>query len=44
MIADFELAVRLRKTPASELVRTRVRVPNPVKARLALAASMGRTP
>ncbi|MEQ1736374.1 MAG: phytoene/squalene synthase family protein [Rhodoglobus sp.] len=39
-----ELAARLRKTPAADLVRTRVRVPNPVKARLALAASMGRTP
>ncbi len=39
-----ELSVRLRKTPAAELVRTRVRVPNPVKARLALAASLGRTP
>ena len=39
-----ELSVRLRKTPASELVRTRVRVPNPVKMRLAISASMGRTP
>ena len=39
-----ELSVRLRKTPASQLVRARVRVPNPVKARLALAASIGRTP
>jgi phytoene/squalene synthetase len=39
-----ELSVRLRKTPASQLVRARVRVPNPVKARLALAASLGRTP
>ncbi len=39
-----ELSVRLRKTPAAELVHTRVRVPNPVKARLALAATMGRTP
>jgi len=37
-----ELSVRLRKTPASELVRARVRVPNPVKARLALAAVVGR--
>lgn len=37
-----ELSVRLRKTPASELVRARVRVPNPVKARLALAAAVGR--
>ena len=39
-----ELSVRLRRTPASQLVRARVRVPNPVKARLALAASLGRTP
>ena len=39
-----ELAKRLRATPASELVRARVRVPNPVKARLALAASLGSTP
>ncbi len=37
-----ELSVRLRATPASELVRARVRVPNPVKARLALAAAVGR--
>lgn len=37
-----ELSARLRKTPASELVRARVRVPNPVKARLALAAAVGR--
>lgn len=33
-----ELAVRLRRTPADQLVRRRVRVPNPVKARIALAA------
>jgi len=39
-----ELSRRLRKTPASELVRSRVRVPNPVKARLALAASAGSLP
>jgi hypothetical protein len=39
-----ELSVRLRRTPAAELVRARVRVPNPVKARLALAAAIGRTP
>lgn len=39
-----ELAVRLRKTPASELVRARVRVPNPVKARLALSAALGGKP
>jgi phytoene synthase len=37
-----ELSARLRATPASELVRARVRVPNPVKARLALAAALGR--
>ena len=37
-----ELSARLRATPASELVRARVRVPNPVKARLALAAAVGR--
>ncbi len=36
-----ELSVRLRVTPAAELIHTRVRVPNPVKARLALAAAMG---
>jgi phytoene/squalene synthetase len=39
-----ELSRRLRKTPASELVKARVRVPNPVKARLALAASTGSLP
>jgi len=39
-----ELSVRLRRTPADQLVRARVRVPNPVKLRLALAAGMGRTP
>ena len=39
-----ELSVRLRATPAADLVRARVRVPNPVKARLALAAAIGRTP
>lgn len=37
-----ELSTRLRATPASELVRARVRVPNPVKARLALTAAVGR--
>ncbi|MBX3100430.1 MAG: phytoene/squalene synthase family protein [Salinibacterium sp.] len=37
-----ELSSRLRATPASELVRARVRVPNPVKARLALAAAVRR--
>jgi phytoene synthase len=39
-----ELARRLRATPARSLVRARVRVPNPVKARLALAAALGSTP
>jgi len=39
-----ELAVRLRATPARELVRSRVRVPNPVKARLALSAALGGRP
>jgi phytoene/squalene synthetase len=33
-----DLAARLRRTPAEQLVRGRVRVPNPVKARIALAA------
>lgn len=35
-----ELSVRLRATPAERLIRARVRVPNPVKARLALSAAM----
>ena len=39
-----ELSRRLRATPASTLRTTRVRVPNPVKARLALAAASGRLP
>ena len=39
-----ELSVRLRATPASQLVRARVRVPNPVKARLALTAALGGRP
>ncbi|PJJ73652.1 phytoene/squalene synthetase [Diaminobutyricimonas aerilata] len=39
-----ELAARLRATPASRLVRARVRVPNPVKLRIAAAAALGRTP
>jgi phytoene synthase len=34
-----ELSRRLRRTPASELTRTRVRVPDPVKLRIALAAA-----
>jgi phytoene/squalene synthetase len=39
-----ELSRRLRRTPAPELIRARVRVPNPVKARLALSAALGATP
>jgi len=39
-----ELSVRLRATPAIELRERRVRVPNPVKARIAAAAALGRTP
>lgn len=39
-----ELSRRLRLTPASELLRERVRVPNAVKARLAASAMMGRKP
>lgn len=39
-----ELAKRIRVTPASELVRTRVRVPDPVKLRIAAGAFAGRTP
>jgi phytoene/squalene synthetase len=39
-----ELAVRLRATPAASLVNARVRVPNPVKLRIALGASLGRIP
>jgi phytoene/squalene synthetase len=39
-----ELSVRLRRTPASQLIRARVRVPDPVKARIALGALAGRTP
>jgi phytoene synthase len=39
-----ELSRRLRATPAETLVRARVRVPNPVKARLALTAALGGMP
>jgi len=39
-----ELAVRLRATPAEQLVRSRVRVPDPVKLRIAASALAGRTP
>ncbi|HWH26546.1 MAG TPA: squalene/phytoene synthase family protein [Pseudolysinimonas sp.] len=35
-----ELAHRIRATPASTLVRTRVRVPKPVKLRIALRSSL----
>jgi phytoene/squalene synthetase len=34
-----ELSRRIRATPASALVRTRVRVPDPVKLRIAIAAA-----
>ncbi len=36
-----ELSHRLRATPASRLVSTRVRVPNPVKLRIVVAATLG---
>ena len=36
-----ELAVRLRATPANRLVAARVRVPNPVKLRIATGAMIG---
>lgn len=39
-----ELSRRLRATPAEQLRSTRVRVPNPVKARLAISAASGRLP
>jgi phytoene/squalene synthetase len=39
-----ELSRRLRATPADQLVRARVRVPDPVKARLAIAAALGGMP
>ena len=38
-----ELNRRIRRTPASRLVRTRIRVPDPVKLRIALRAAAGRT-
>lgn len=37
-----ELAERIRATPASELIRTRISVPNPVKLRIAAAVLTGR--
>ena len=36
-----ELSVRLRATPADELRRVRIRVPNPVKLRIAAGAMLG---
>jgi phytoene synthase len=39
-----ELSTRLRATPADELRRKRVRVPNPVKLRIATGAVLGRNP
>ena len=39
-----ELAARLRRTPANELVRTRVRVPDAVKLRIAAGVLAGRLP
>lgn len=39
-----ELSRRIRATPASELVTTRVRVPNPVKAQIAVRAARGGMP
>ena len=39
-----ELSARLRATPADRLVRSRVRVPNPVKLRIAAVAASGRVP
>lgn len=39
-----QLSKRIRATPASELVRTRVRVPDVVKLRLAAAAAIGVSP
>lgn len=39
-----ELSARLRQTPAAEVASTRIRVPDPVKLRLLLAARIGRMP
>jgi phytoene/squalene synthetase len=38
-----ELNRRIRRTPASTLITTRVRVPDPVKLRIAVGAAAGRT-
>jgi len=40
----YELSRRLRATPATGLIRARVRVPDPVKARIAVAVLAGRIP
>ena len=37
-----ELSRRIRRTPATTLIRTRIRVPDPVKLRIAAAAVTGR--
>ena len=39
-----ELAARLRRTPADRLLRSRVRVPDPVKLRIAAASAAGWVP
>jgi phytoene/squalene synthetase len=39
-----ELTERLRRTPAAVLAGARIRVPNPVKARIAVGAALGRLP
>jgi phytoene/squalene synthetase len=39
-----ELTKRIRNTPASTLIHTRVSVPSAVKVRLATSAALGRTP
>jgi 15-cis-phytoene synthase len=39
-----ELSRRLRRTPAATLTTTRIRVPNPVKARIAARAALGGRP
>ncbi|PPF89738.1 phytoene synthase [Subtercola sp. Z020] len=39
-----ELTSRLRQTPAAVLAETRIRVPNPVKLRIAASAAAGRLP
>jgi phytoene/squalene synthetase len=39
-----DLAARLRATPVDVLVQKRVRVPGPMKARIAASAALGKTP